>query len=73
MAVDSAGNAFVTGTEAGDLLTVKYTPAGVEQWVRRFNTYANWADDAGDVALDAAGNAYVAGISLTAPSEATAS
>jgi uncharacterized delta-60 repeat protein len=65
IAVDAAGNVFVTGTtnlSDGDfILTVKYGPDGKRLWIRRHDdgvtdTNAGWA-----VAVDASGNAYVAG------------
>ncbi len=67
IAVDAAGNAYVSGWSDGagggpDYLTAKYSPDGGEQWVRRYDgsPYYN-SDYAHDLAVDAAGNAYVTG------------
>jgi hypothetical protein len=68
IALDGAGNAYVTGTlneSAGGLNygTIKYNSADGEQaWVATYNG-ANKYDEAYAVALDSAGNAYVTGYS----------
>ena len=60
LAVDAAGNAYVTGDSRNgsnvDDLTVKYDGAGVQQWATRFNGAANRDDEAHALALDPAGN-----------------
>jgi hypothetical protein len=71
LAVDGAGNIFVTGASMGstgnpDYATIKYNSAGVRQWVRRYNAAANNEDEAKDIAVDAAGNVYVTGNSYGA-------
>ncbi|SFQ52386.1 cadherin-like domain-containing protein [Hymenobacter arizonensis] len=71
VAVDGAGNVYVTGLsavtsdsqEAADYATVKYSPTGQELWVARYNGPANSRDEPNALAVDAAGNAYVTGIS----------
>ena len=71
MAVDAAGNIYVTGrsqTEAAwsgnyDFATLKYNPAGTQQWVARYNGAGNSVDDARDLAVDVTGNVYVIGAS----------
>ncbi|TPE43039.1 SBBP repeat-containing protein [Pontibacter mangrovi] len=74
MVVDSAGNVYVTGfsyahkpnddTEAfKDIVTIKYNTAGEQQWAVRYNGPANNADHPVGIALDSAGNVYVAGYS----------
>ena len=67
IAVDGQGNVFVTGysyTDAGvkSITTIKYDALGNKKWIR----YYNGTDDEGgaggrDIAVDAAGNVYVAG------------
>jgi hypothetical protein len=59
LAVDGAGNVYVTGTSksaAGDYdyATVKYDAAGVQQWVTRYNGPVNGEDDANALVLDGA-------------------
>ncbi|MFC7670962.1 SBBP repeat-containing protein [Hymenobacter humi] len=68
-AVDAGGNVYVTGLSTGtasgtDYATIKYSPAGLRQWVARYNGPANQADAARDVAVDAVGNVYVTGSSM---------
>ena len=68
IAADAFGCIFVIGSSpyigsTADYATIKYGPAGPEQWIERYNGPANGADNARAVALDAAGNAYVTGSS----------
>lgn len=76
MAVDAAGNVYVTGHSIGqrvfggglilstqnDYATLKFNTAGVQQWVTRYSA-ANLASQeyAEGLALDASGNVYVTG------------
>ena len=75
IAVDAAGNVFVTGLSSGvtrsrmppltvstfyDVVTIKYDPNGVQQWVQRYNL-ANRNDEGKSIALDATGDVYVTG------------
>jgi uncharacterized delta-60 repeat protein len=68
--LDQAGNAYVTGWSAssdtiisGDYATIKYDPAGVAQWVARYNGPGEGRDEAKALALDGLGNVYVTGFS----------
>jgi uncharacterized delta-60 repeat protein len=70
LAVDSAGNVYVTGRSMGrdglegyDCATIKYDPQGNELWVARYNGPADDGDWGHDVAVDASGNVYVTGFS----------
>lgn len=68
IAVDGAGNVYVTGYSDGgggneDYATIKYNSAGVRQWVARYNGTGNWTDRASAIAVDGAGNVYVTGYS----------
>jgi hypothetical protein len=69
VAVDGGGNVYVTGGSLGsglnsDYATIKYNSAGAEQWVARYNAPGNNNDDANALALDAAGNVHVTGLSV---------
>jgi uncharacterized delta-60 repeat protein len=64
--VDDAGNVYVTGGDQkiiynSDYLTVKYNPAGIQQWTARFNGSANDNDEAYALTVDQAGNVFVTG------------
>src|SRR5689334_19547988 len=68
VAVDAAGNVYVTGTSTGsgtfaDYATIKYNSAGVQQWIARYNGPGNFFDEPADLAIDNAGNVYVTGYS----------
>ncbi|MDH3976008.1 MAG: thrombospondin type 3 repeat-containing protein [Deltaproteobacteria bacterium] len=70
IAVDGAGNAYVTGNSYGngsgrDYATVKYDANGNELWVKRYNGPANLNDRANAIAVDGAGNAYITGMSYS--------
>jgi len=68
IAVDAAGNVFVTGMSIGsdsvysDFATVKYNSSGIQQWVQRYNGPANGTDAAYAIEVDHDGNAYVTGV-----------
>jgi hypothetical protein len=72
VAVDSHGNAIVTGLSVGtnglssyfDYATIKYSGAGVPLWTNRYNGPANNEDQATDVAVDRSGKVFVTGISF---------
>ncbi len=68
VAVDSAGNIYVTGSSTGngtgaDYTTIKYDTEGNQLWVTRYNGPANKADQASAITLDGLGNIYVTGSS----------
>jgi hypothetical protein len=68
IAVDDAGNVFVTGSsmESGnqfDIATIKYNSAGIVQWVARYEGPAGDDDEGYDIALDDSGYIYVTGYS----------
>jgi hypothetical protein len=60
MAVDSAGNIYVTG-DGGDYATVKYDPDGNELWVAKYDGPDNGPDNAYALEVDDSGNVYVTG------------
>jgi hypothetical protein len=68
IALDRAGNAFVTGGSSGpngwpdyDFATVKYSSAGVALWTNRYGGTGNIADYVIAVAVDDGGNAIMTG------------
>jgi hypothetical protein len=66
IAVDFAGNVYVTGKSKGtgteyDYATIRYNPDGDQVWVARYNGPASTSDEAYAVAVDNAGNIYVSG------------
>ncbi len=75
MAVDAAGNVYVTGESVSsdtgwthqknyDFATVKYNTTGTLQWVARYDGPANSDDAATAIALDSLGDLYVTGWSI---------
>jgi len=66
LALDNAGNVYVTGYCFGsgtswDYTTIKYAPNGDTLWAIRYNGPGNSSDYAYALALDTAGNVYVTG------------
>ncbi|MEI6948566.1 SBBP repeat-containing protein [Paraflavisolibacter sp. H34] len=73
IALDGAGNVYVTGQSEGsvnqmdqhyDYATVKYNSSGVQQWVARYNSAEGVTDRAIDVAVDGSGSVYVTGTTM---------
>ncbi len=65
--LDPFGNAWVTGSAAGDFTTIKYTPDGDTLWARKYNGNLSGIDEARAVAVDGAGYGYVCGtVNVTA-------
>lgn len=69
IAVDNAGNVYVTGYSAGllsltDYTTIKYDPNGNQLWVARYNGPGLLNDEAKAIAVDESGNVYVTGVSF---------
>jgi uncharacterized delta-60 repeat protein len=66
IAVDNAGNVYVTGESRDaanfpDYATIKYDANGNQLWVARFNRGVNTAEEATALVVDASGNVYVTG------------
>jgi hypothetical protein len=71
LALDSAGNAYITGASWGgrsedggtgyDFATLKYDPAGNRLWERRYDTGGVEGDRAVAIQVDPAGTVYVLG------------
>jgi uncharacterized delta-60 repeat protein len=74
LAVDHNGNVYITGfivtlingegTDLTDIATIKYNTSGMQQWVSIYNRKGR--DEGNDLAVDAAGNVYITGLSGTA-------
>ena len=63
VAVDRAGNVFVTGASGGNYATIAYSGAGLPLWTNSYNGPDNPLDSAAAIALDSAGNVFVTGSS----------
>jgi Beta-propeller repeat len=70
IALDAAGNVYVTGRSAGsgiygypDYATIKYNSTGQQQWIARYDGSGNTDDEAVAIAVDKLGNVYVTGTS----------
>jgi hypothetical protein len=66
IAVDSSGNAFVTGMSDDDYATIAYSGQGVPLWTNRYNGLGNGEDYPEAIAVDKQGNVFIAGHSLGA-------
>jgi hypothetical protein len=65
LAIDDAGNVYITGISGNpgyntDYATVKYDASGAEQWVARYDGSGEW-DGATAIAVDNTGNVCVTG------------
>lgn len=70
LAIDGAGNVYVTGSSDGDasllvnnedFVTIKYSSSGIQQWATRYNGSGNLDDVPSGIQIDATGNVYVTG------------
>ncbi len=61
LAIDGAGNVYVTGYSGGDYGTVKYSSSGELLWDAKYNGTGNGFDQANAISVDAYGNVYVTG------------
>ena len=71
LAVDAAGNVYVTGYSFtiganNDFTTIKYDSTGVQQWLTKYNGTGNNTDQAVGIAIDGIGNVFIAGLSIGA-------
>ena len=69
--LDAAGNIVVTGQSTGaassfDIATVKYSPAGDQLWVRRYNGAHGGSDRGSCIAVDSQNKVVVGGNSIGA-------
>ncbi|OQP40741.1 hypothetical protein A4H97_14065 [Niastella yeongjuensis] len=67
VAIDPAGNVYITGSINGDYATIKYNSNGHTQWVKRYNGSLNYYDAPLAIAADEKSNVYVTGISNMEP------
>jgi len=69
--LDRYGNVYVCGlanyqTTGNDYITIRYSPAGVQQWVATYNgEVSNGEDAASDLFVDTNLNVYVTGVSAS--------
>jgi uncharacterized delta-60 repeat protein len=64
LAFDTAGNIYVSATtiaQRSDVVTVKYSADGEQQWASTFTGFSGGTDQAAAVKVDAEGNVYVHG------------
>ena len=66
VATDAAGDTYVTGysndgTSTPDVFIAKYDPTGTQLWAQRWDGMTHETDSGVSIAVDADGNAYVAG------------
>lgn len=61
IALDAAGNIYVSGFSNSDYATVKYNPSGELEWDAKYNGPANGFDQATAICVDGTGNVYVTG------------
>lgn len=70
IAAGADGSCWVTGTSTGvnntDATTLRYDATGSRVWASRFNGSGNGPDIGKSLAVDGAGNSYVAGVTQTA-------
>jgi len=64
--VDNAGNTYITGNSQNasyfyECFTAKILPSGTQAWVQRYSPGSNTQSYGNAIAVDAAGNVYVAG------------
>jgi hypothetical protein len=64
IAVDSAGNAFVTGA-SDDYVTVAYSGSGLPLWTNTYHGLGSLGGEAYAIAVDRSGNVFVTGASAS--------
>lgn len=64
IAVDDAGNIYVTGYSNGEYATIKYNPSGELEWDAKYRGNANGFDKANAICIDLLGNVIVTGQSM---------
>lgn len=72
--LDNNGNVYVTGRSEGvaigdDIVTIKYSSSGIQQWVAIFNGGANNDDFVSDMIIDPFSNIYLVGSTYYSPGD----
>lgn len=74
LAVDTAGNVFVTGIDrtsktSYDMTTLKYNAQGKKKWLARFTDPGQTFDASEDIGVDPQGNVFITGYSYSEKTE----
>jgi uncharacterized delta-60 repeat protein len=72
LVLDASGNVYITGASQGpghtgrnmDAVTIKYNPAGAQQWIHTFNGFNGWSDLPTSLEIDPSGNLYIGGTTV---------
>jgi len=60
IAVDASNNVFVAGQSNSNFVTVKYSPAGIPEWIQNYS-YSSFNDSASVIAVDVNNDVIVGG------------
>ena len=63
LALDKYGNAYLTFPSDSEIVTMKYTPAGNEEWIAKYSYGSGTTNSPVAIKVDKTGNVYVVGTS----------